>query len=126
MRYRTESRDFHAAQSYEFDYDAVDGLSPDDSIARMHEFVKRLLSFLRTSPRKSLTLDCLYVAMGDAPMDMISLTDIAKKHGVTKQSVSIRVKELQRKLYLGPIRSQKSPVAGKSYELSNWRPKLPG
>lgn len=109
----------------EFPYDEIDGESPA-STQHTHEdvleFARRLVSYVRSQDRARLTVDCLYLALGDADLENETMTSIAAKWGITKAAVSKRVKKISQDLHLPPTANNKSRHASRRYAQTNLSP----
>lgn len=119
------------ACSVDFDFDAIDAPpkpgpaappTPEEIHYESLEFGRRLVSFIRRQGRARLTVDCLYLAMGDADLELVTMTDIAKLHGVSKAAVSKRVRKLRVELHLPPNANNKSERARDTYARTNCSP----
>ncbi len=83
------------------------------------EFARRLVSYIRAQPRCRLTVDCLFLALGDADLEEITMTTVGDKHGITKAAVSKRVKQIRADLHLPPNGNNKSAQAVQRYSQTN-------
>lgn len=112
------------AASVGFNYDEIDGESPppDAGHGDTLEFARRLVSFIRSQDRARLTVDCLYLALGDAELEAETMSTVAAKHGVTKAAVSKRVKNIRARLHLPLSSNNKSAHATKLYRRTNCSP----
>lgn len=116
--------------SVDFDYDAIDEdldgpaqpASETERLADALEFGRRIVSLIRTRPRARLTAECLHLALGDADLEGVTMTDVAKACGVTKAAVSKRVKEIREHLHLRPTANNKSDHARRVYARTNRSP----
>lgn len=79
-----------------------------------HDLLRRLVGELIGQDNARLSLECLALVTGLAYCGD-SMTDIAKRHGVTRAAVSKRCVELTRALNLKPSRAMRSLNARKSY-----------
>ena len=84
------------------------------------EALRRLIGEILTLPNRSLTVECLAVVSGLA-YGGDSMTDIARRHCVTRAAVSKRCVELTEKLSLIPSRAMRSLTARKSYRAAQLR-----
>ena len=107
-----------------FDYDSVDEEPADipESKVELLEFARRLVSFIRSKDRARLTVDCLYLALGDAELEGETMTSVARRHGVTKAAISKRVKEIRAALHLPTTPNNKSAHAAARYAQTNRSP----
>ena len=82
--------------------------------------LRRLIGEILTLPNRSLTVECLAVVSGLSYAGD-SMTDIAKRHCVTRAAVSKRCVELTEKLSLMPSRAMRTLTARKSYRAAQLR-----
>jgi hypothetical protein len=79
---------------------------------------KTVLSFaalMREHKNPLLTLDAICFAAGMFVEDNMTVTQLAAKHGVTKQALSKRIVAISEKLNLPPVNGMKSKAARESY-----------
>ena len=81
---------------------------------RLHDLLRRLVGELLGQDNARLSLECLALVTGLAYCGD-SMTEIAKRHGVTRAAVSKRCVELTRALNLQPSRAMRSLPARQSY-----------
>ena len=81
---------------------------------RLHDLLRRLVGELIGQDNARLSLECLALVTGLAYCGD-SMTEIAKRHGVTRAAVSKRCVELTRALNLNPSRAMRSLPARQSY-----------
>ncbi len=86
------------------------------------EFARRLVSFIRGKDRCRATVDCLYLALGDADLEAFTMTDAAARNGLTKAAISKRTKEVRVQLKLPANANNKSPHATDRYRETNRSP----
>jgi hypothetical protein len=113
------------AASTGFPYDELDAEPPapgTEDHANALEFGRRLVSYIRSQDRARLTVDCLYLALGDAELEAETMSTVAAKNGVTKAAVSKRVKKIRRELHLPLTANNKSTHASQRYRISNASP----
>ena len=105
--------------SVDFDYDAVDaqpGAEPlTHSTGDVFEALRRYFRYIRSKDRTRLTLDCMFLALGDEDAQAETMTSIAEKHGLTKAAVSKRTKEIRADLHLSINCNNKSGSAVEKY-----------
>ena len=77
--------------------------------------MRRLLGEILSQKNRSLTVECLALVAG-LSYTGDSMTDIAKKHYVTRAAVSKRCIELSEKLGLPPSRAMRSLTARQAYK----------
>lgn len=82
-----------------------------DAIDVLRHFVADLLSEGNTR----LTVECLAVALGLSAYNGETMTDIAKRHGITRAAVSKRCVDITERLNLTPSRAMRSEKARKIY-----------
>jgi hypothetical protein len=103
-----------------FPFDDLDPKAPEpDSRIQLFEFARRLVSYIAAQDRCRLTVEALYLALGDADLEGITMTDIAAKHGLTKAAVSKRVKKVRLDLHLPSNANNKSAHAIARYRQTN-------
>ncbi len=81
---------------------------------RLHDLLRRLVGELIGQDNARLSLECLALVTGLAYCGD-SMTEIAKRHGVTRAAVSKRCVELTRALNLSPSRAMRSLPARQNY-----------
>lgn len=103
-----------------FDYDALDDppTLPKGYVEAL-EFGRRIVSYARSKDRARLTLDCLYIALGDAEIEGVSMTEMSARHGVTKAAISKRVREIREDLHLPRTGFNKTEHACETYRTTN-------
>ena len=80
----------------------------------LHEALRRLVGEMLMQTNASLSLDCLALVTGLA-YEGDTMTEIAKRHDVTRAAVSKRCVELTQSLNLKPSRAMRSLLARESY-----------
>jgi hypothetical protein len=112
------------AASVGFDFDAIDGEAPTSDTPRADalEFGRRLVSYIRSQDRARLTVDCLYLALGDAELEAETMSAVAARNGITKAAVSKRVKKIRADLHLPLSANNKSAHATQLYRRTNFSP----
>ena len=80
----------------------------------LHEALRRLVGEMLMQSNASLSLDCLALVTGLA-YEGDTMTEIAKRHNVTRAAVSKRCVELTQSLNLKPSRAMRSLLARDSY-----------
>jgi hypothetical protein len=80
----------------------------------LHEALRRLVGEMLMQTNASLSLDCLALVTGLA-YEGDTMTEIAKRHDVTRAAVSKRCVELTQSLNLKPSRAMRSLLARDSY-----------
>ena len=93
-------------------------LEPDSE--RFHDLLRRLVGERIGQDNARLSLECLALVTGLAYCGD-SMTDIARRHGVTRAAVSKRCVELTRALNLKPSRAMRSVESRQSYRRARMR-----
>ena len=90
--------------------------SPDAKPSQegLWDALRRLVGEILVMPNRSLTVECLAVVSGLSYVGD-SLTDIARRHRVTRAAVSKRCVDLTERLSLPPSRAMRSLTARRSY-----------
>jgi hypothetical protein len=102
----------------------VDHEDPDAQSPPMRdatEILRHLVADLISEGNARLTLECLAVALGLSAYNGESMTDIAKRHGITRAAVSKRCVDITERLNLPPSRAMRSEMARKIYRKSQLR-----
>ncbi len=84
------------------------------------DVLRRLVGEILVMPNRSLTVECLAVVSGLSYVGD-SLTDIARRHRVTRAAVSKRCVDLTERLSLPPSRAMRSLTARKAYREAQLR-----
>jgi len=92
------------------------------AVLRHPEFYRRLMTMLRTARQTKFTLDCYFIATGDAYADGISMTDVGRTWGVTKAAVSKHCRAICAYLGIAPSPYMRKEQAAETFRLSNRRP----
>lgn len=91
---------------------------PDDvgplNSESLWDALRRMLGELLNQKNAKLTLECFAVVSGASFLGD-SMTDIARRHGVTRAAVSKRCIDIARELNLPPSRSMRAATARHSY-----------
>ena len=82
-----------------------------DATDVLRHFVADLLSEGNTR----LTIECLAISLGLSAYDGETMTDIAKRHGITRAAVSKRCVDITERLDLPPSRAMRSTRARRIY-----------
>jgi len=90
------------------------GTISHDAIEVLRLFVADLIAEGNTR----LTVECLAVALSLSAYNGQSMTEIAKRHGVTRAAVSKRCVDITTQLNLPPSRAMRSEKARKTYQKS--------
>lgn len=86
---------------------------------QLHELLRRLVGEMVSQANARLSLECLALVTGLA-YEGDSMTEIAKRHDVTRAAVSKRCVELTQALNLNPSRAMRSLLARKSYSKARY------
>jgi hypothetical protein len=92
--------------------------SPDIVMKAATGILRSLVADLLAEGNSRLTLECLAVALGLSAYNGDSMTDIARRHGVTRAAISKRCVDITRRLKLLPSRAMRSLKARKTYQES--------
>ncbi|MBP7948887.1 MAG: hypothetical protein KA004_04465 [Verrucomicrobiales bacterium] len=85
-----------------------------DATDILRHFVADMLSEGNTR----LTVECLAVALGLSAYNGESMTDIARRHGISRAAVSKRCVDITQRLNLPPSRAMRSELARRIYRRS--------
>jgi DNA-binding phage protein len=88
---------------------------PDSSMRDATEILRHLVADLLSEGNTRLTLECLAVALGLSAYNGETMTDIAKRHGITRAAVSKRCVDITERLNLPPSRAMRSEKARRIY-----------
>ncbi|NBR55098.1 MAG: hypothetical protein EBT82_03900 [Micrococcales bacterium] len=88
---------------------------------RIWEAIAQVISNIVDSPNPRRTADLYACVTGIRIRQGITLTDLAKKYGVSKQALDKQLVQLCEKLDLPPPRLMKSQMSRESYRLANHR-----
>jgi hypothetical protein len=83
-----------------------------------NRILRHLVADLLAEGNTRLTVECLAVALGLSAYNGESMTDIAKRYGVTRAAVSKRCVDITKRLNLLPSRAMRSELARKIYRSS--------
>lgn len=100
-----------------FEEDSEEGAEPEGPCSDREEvlhLVRRLVGELLSKDNVSLSVECLALTTGIAYLGD-SMTDIARRYGVTRAAVSKRCVEFADALGLAPSRAMRSTEARQSY-----------
>ena len=92
-----------------------------DAIETLRHFVADLIAEGNTR----LTVECLAVALGLSAYNGESMTEIARRHRITRAAVSKRCVDITERLNLPPSRAMRSKEARKTYRHSQLKTKAP-
>ena len=101
-------------------------LAGGDTAARMDlgDRLRSVLSKIWEARDARLELGCLFIAMdGHGPLGAFSMRQMAQRHGVSPEAVSVKTAEFQADLGLPKTAQQKSERAVESYRKTNGAPK---
>ena len=88
---------------------------PEPAMRDATEIIRHLVADLLSEGNTRLTLECLAVALGLSAYNGETMTDIAKRHGITRAAVSKRCVDITERLNLPPSRAMRSEKARKIY-----------
>lgn len=97
-----------------------------DAVARLDlgDKLRSSLSRVLDARDSKLELGCMFYAMdGHGPLGAFSMRQLALRHGVSPEAVSVKVAEFQAELGLPKTAQQKSASAVESYRRTNGAPK---
>lgn len=86
------------------------------------EFYRRFVLMLQSSRNAKFTLCCYLIATGDAFADGVSMTEVGRKWGVTKATVSKYCRFITGYLGIEPSRYMRKEELAQKFRLSNRRP----
>ncbi len=82
------------------------------------EVLRHLVADLVSEGNMRLTMECLALALGLSAYNGESMTEIAKRHGISRAAVSKRCVDITERLNLPPSRAMRSEMARKIYRRS--------
>ena len=82
------------------------------------EVLRHLVADLVSEGNMRLTMECLALALGLSAYNGESMTEIAKRHGISRAAVSKRCVDITERLNLPPSRGMRSEMARKIYRRS--------
>ena len=103
--------DIAALVDHEGENDDSAGLPVHDAI----EILRHLVADLIAEGNTRLTIECLAVALGLSAYNGETMTDIAKRHGITRAAVSKRCVDITERLNLPPSRAMRTTRARRIY-----------
>ena len=80
------------------------------------DVLRHLVADLLSEGNTRLTLECLAVALGLSAYNGESMTDIGKRHGISRAAVSKRCVDITERLNLQPSRAMRSTRARRIYQ----------
>jgi len=99
------------------DHETEESRQPD-GMKDATRILRYLVADLLAEGNTRLTIECLAVALGLSGYNGESMTDIAKRYGVTRAAVSKRCVDITKRLNLLPSRAMRSELARKIYRSS--------
>lgn len=87
---------------------------------RVWDSVRRIMGEIISMPNRSLTIECVALVSG-LSYTGDSMSEIARRHGVTRAAVSKRCVEMSERLGLSPSRAMRSLTARKAYRHAQLR-----
>ena len=111
------------AASYTPDIAALVDGEPDEpakdaGMASATRILRYLVADVLSEGNARLTMECLSVALGLSAYDGESMTEIAKRYGVTRAAVSKRCVDITQRLNLLPSRAMRTELARQIYRTS--------
>ena len=95
------------------DHEPVDNTAPQ--LRRATEILRHLVADLISEGNARLTLECLAVALGLSAYNGESMSEIARRHGISRAAVSKRCVDITTRLTIPPSRAMRSEMARKTY-----------
>jgi hypothetical protein len=89
---------------------------PETAMRDATEILRHLVADLLSEGNTRLTVECLAVALGLSAYNGETMTDIAKRHGITRAAVSKRCVDITERLNLPPSRAMRSTRARRIYQ----------
>lgn len=89
---------------------------PEMAMRDATEILRHLVADLLSEGNTRLTVECLAVALGLSAYNGETMTDIAKRHGITRAAVSKRCVDITKRLNLQPSRAMRSTQARRIYQ----------
>ena len=89
------------------------------------EILRHLVADVISEGNARLTVECLAVALGLSAYNGESMTDIGKRHGISRAAVSKRCVDITTRLNLPPSRAMRSEMARKTYQRSQLKRRRP-
>jgi hypothetical protein len=90
--------------------------SEDASTRSVTDVLRHFVADLLSEGNTRLTIECLAIALGLSAYDGETMTDIAKRHGITRAAVSKRCVDITERLNLRPSRAMRSTRARRIYQ----------
>ena len=116
----------------EFPYHELDGEDEDLDMnsaqvqahiqAEVLEALRATISYVRSTDNARLTVDCLFLSLGDAEHVNVTMSSVGNQYGITKAAISKRVKRILRDLHLPITANNKSAQAAHEYARTNRTP----
>ena len=111
--------------SYKTDISGIiDGKGRSKESAVVEEvtrILRHIVADMISAGNARLTIECFAVALGLSAYNGESMTEIAKKHGITRAAVSKRCVDITKRLGLPPSRAMRSLSARKTYSRTQLR-----
>jgi hypothetical protein len=96
------------------DHEEEDG--EETSTRNATDVLRHFVADLLSEGNTRLTIECLAIALGLSAYDGETMTDIAKRHGITRAAVSKRCVDITQRLNLPPSRAMRSTRARRIYQ----------
>lgn len=112
-----DAAESYSAKTFDADEDEEPNEEPPSTINsdQIWDIMRRLIGELASDKNPGLTMDCATLVAGLAYQGN-SMTDIAKRHGITRAAVSKRCIEMTDALKIKPYRAMRSGHARKAYQ----------
>jgi len=88
---------------------------PEPAMRDATEMLRHFVADVLSENNTRLTLECLAVALGLSAYNGETMTEIAKRHGITRAAVSKRCVDITERLNLPPSRAMRSTQARRIY-----------
>lgn len=88
----------------------------ETSTRNVTDVLRHFVADLLSEGNTRLTIECLAIALGLSAYDGETMTDIAKRHGITRAAVSKRCVDITERLNLPPSRAMRSTRARRIYQ----------
>ena len=99
------------------DHDEEDART-DDNMDEARRILRHLVADIVSEGNTRLTIDCLAIALGLRVYAGDSMTQTAKRYGITRAAVSKRCVDITERLNLPPSRAMRSELARRIYRNS--------
>lgn len=111
----------YASASYE--HHPVDDIEPIDVPPdERADAIRTLLAIIVSRKNKALAVECLCIATGLGFAEGKTMTDVARRFGIKKQTVSKDVRQMMDELNLPPSPYMRSMASRETFRLTNCHP----